>query len=97
MCCSDVIANNQSFKCRYRFSTIHKKKHKLISLFIVDYGIHAASAFGGAIQEEVLFLEDSISSNFDSVSSPSKPQIQPAVLRKDFPETWIWNDINEEG
>lgn len=59
--------------------------------------IYYSAAFAGGIQEEALVLQDSISSSFGAVSSPSKPQIQPAVLRKDFPETWIWNDINEEG
>lgn len=25
----------------------------------------------------------------------SKPSVP--ILRKDFPETWIWNEVNEEG
>lgn len=55
----------------------------------------ASAAFaGGGIQEEALFLEDNISSNFGSVGTT---QVQPTVVRKDFPETWIWDDLNEEG
>lgn len=30
-----------------------------------------------------------------SMKSMSKSPVP--MLRKDFPETWIWNDINDEG
>lgn len=26
----------------------------------------------------------------------SKPSVTMPILRKDFPETWIWDDVNEE-
>lgn len=56
---------------------------------------------------EVIIEDGDTLSNKFSDDAPVNPVIQSVgikspeytipILRKDFPETWIWNEINEEG
>lgn len=50
------------------------------------------------VQDEDIFIANDDSSSISGfVGTSFKPQIQPTVLRKTFSETWIWNNIIEEG
>lgn len=44
-------------------------------------------------------MEDHISmgDTVDSIDSSSKKFNQPITIRKEFPETWIWDNIIESG
>lgn len=64
---------------------------------VADYA-ELDSHFGGEIFDDG--DSNRFSENENAVQQlleTKSPESPVPILRKDFPETWIWNEINEEG
>lgn len=73
---------------RLNFKFLIYKLTALTDEVALEYAMYEAET-GIEVTKEMLVISD-------RTDLTTKPTVAPVILRKNFPETWIWDQINDD-